>query len=277
MSGSDRAIAILSNVGAFAYYGYHKAWISDGFTLKWDAAPTATTFKFSYLVINGGNWDSGRLTTPTTATNNVDTTIVPTLTKRGLLLTGVQGVTTAAIQTINTYTLGATDGTTTSVIAAIDEDAQATMDSYRYSDTGTVATGNIAYLMGYDAAIVDRGTFDSFGSTTFRLDWPVKGAVANHYNWVVLADYSTQVTTTKTHKYNLIVILSTTKTHKYNLLSKVSTPKTHKYNVTSALVGDTKTQVVRFQKSTGGNGTTQDVTLNFTPIAIQLFSDASTF
>ena len=59
-------------------------------------------------------------------------------------------------------------------------------------------------------------------------------------------------------------------------LTQVTATKTHKYNVSSNLVIRCKTQVVRFQKSTGGNGTTQNVSLNFTPKAIQIFFDGST-
>jgi len=41
----------------------------------------------------------------------------------------------------------------------------------------------------------------------------------------------TQVSTTKTHKYNIIGKITATKTHKYNIIGKITRTKTHKYNI----------------------------------------------
>jgi hypothetical protein len=228
VSGGDRSFAVLDTSGAFSHYCYHSAWVTDGFQLTWDGPPSATDFKFSYLVINGGNWDSGTLTTPSSATNDVDTTVaVDSKPIRGLMLTGVANSTTAVITTQNTYSLGATDGTNSSVIASIDEDAQNPSDSYKYSDTAS-----LYYLMGVNGALTHSATFDSFTTNNFRLDYPTLGA-AHLIHWTVVADQTTltQITQTKTHKYNIISQVTRTRTHKYNVIAKVTQTKTHKYNI----------------------------------------------
>ena len=43
------------------------------------------------------------------------------------------------------------------------------------------------------------------------------------------------VSTSKTHKFDIIEKVSTTKTHKYNLIGFVSTTKTHKFNLVSLI------------------------------------------
>ena len=189
VAGNDRCMAVMTTTGGFAHYCYLINWITDGFRLYWDGPPASSDIFFQYLVINGGNWDSGTLTTPAVATNNVDKAVsVDSKTIRGLFTGGVTSQISAAIGTYALYSLGVTDGTTHSVTAAIDEDAQATTDGYRYSD-GT----SIYYSMGVDGVVAHRATFDSFGTNNFRLDYPVMGA-AHMLHWVVVADSATAYT-----------------------------------------------------------------------------------
>ena len=184
-AGTDRNFAVLNSTGAFDHYGWLHSWVADGFRMNWDDAPSLSTFKFSYLVIDGGNWDSGTLTTPGTPTNNVDKAVsVSSNPIKGAFFAGTSQITSAAIDTYAIYSLGATDGTNTSAVAAIDEDAQATTDSYRLSVSNN--TG-IYYGMSTNGAIPHVAGFDSFGTNSFRLDW-VAVSAAHMLHWVVVAD-----------------------------------------------------------------------------------------
>lgn len=187
VSKTDGCYISLDTAGAAESNAQLSAWISDGFRLTWTDAPASTTVKMSYLVINGGDWDSGTLTTPTTATNDVDTAVsVNSHTIKGELFAGVGGTANGTITTYSIYSIGATDGTTQNVHSAIDEDAVPTMDSYRYTDATSVH-----YLQTDNGALTDRATFDSFGTNSFRLDYPTKSANAQLLHWVVVADQTT--------------------------------------------------------------------------------------
>jgi hypothetical protein len=233
VSNTDRCFAVLNTTGGFSHWAFLKSWLTDGFQLQWDGPPTATDFDFSYLVINGGTWDSGTLTTLATPTNNVDTTVsVNSKPIRGLMLTGVTQQTGGVINAYNLFSLGATDGTTQSVIAGIDEDNQNPCDNYRYSSNTA-----IYHTLGTDGANSVRAVFDSFGTNSFRLDYTIL-PVAHLVHWVVVADpvTVTQVTTTKTHKYNIIQQITKTKTHKYNIITKVTKNAVHVFNIIGKIV-----------------------------------------
>lgn len=51
-----------------------------------------------------------------------------------------------------------------------------------------------------------------------------------------------KVTTTKTHKYNVIGLVTQTKTHKFNIIQKITQTKTHKFNVIAKITA-TKTHL----------------------------------
>jgi hypothetical protein len=183
VSNDDRCFAVLNTTGGFSHWAFLKSWLTDGFQLQWDGPPTATDFDFSYLVINGGNWDSGTLTTLATPTNDVDTSVsVDSQPIKGLMLTGTTMVLPLAVKAYNIFSLGATDGITQSVIAGIDEDNQNPCDNYRYSSNTA-----IYHTLGTDGANSVRAIFDSFGTNSFRLDYPVL-PVAHLVHWVVVAD-----------------------------------------------------------------------------------------
>ena len=79
----------------------------------------------------------------------------------------------------------------------------------------------------------------------------------------------------KTHKYNVGGKVISTRRHKYNMGGKAIVTKTHKFSL-AGMENPVRTQVIRFQKTTtAANGTVQDVTLNFTPKAIIVWSDGS--
>jgi hypothetical protein len=187
VAGGDRNYAIFDTVGAFDHFGFLSAWITDGFRMTWDNAPASSTIKMSYLVINGGNWDSGTLTAPTSATNDVDYAVsVSSQIIRGMMLVGTTNTVTAAVNDNSIYSIGVTDGTTHSTHSSIDEDAQATMDSYRSSTNASVY-----HTLTANGVLFDRATFDSFSTNNFRLDYPTKSVNAQLIHWVVVADQTT--------------------------------------------------------------------------------------
>lgn len=179
-------ISISGNVNGYADFS---AWITDGFRLNWTETGTLTsTVGLSYLVINGGNWDAGTLTSPGAATGNVDTAVsVNSQPIRGLMITSAEIGSAFANTAMDNaiINVGATDGINNSVIAAIDEDAQATTDSYRVNNTT-----NIVKTLASNGAAFSTATFDSFSTNNFRLDWIVDGS-QKLYGWVVVADEPT--------------------------------------------------------------------------------------
>ena len=213
--------------GTLAVSADFDGWITDGFRLDWTTNPGSTT-KFSYLVINGGLWDAGTLTAPTSAINNVDYPVsVAGNSLRGLMLASCFDQTSGSIDTTAILSVGGTDGVTSSVVSARDNDNIATVDSYCLN-APTKMVEMISDLKAHEIVAV----FDSFSTNNFRLDWTAAPNV-QLVGWVVVADQS--ITTQ-----------------------------------------DVKSQVVRFTKSTGGNGTTQDVTFDFTPKAIIVMSTGQT-
>ena len=175
-----------SGNGTVKHSADFNGWITDGFALNWTTAPTVSTFQFSYLVIKGGLWDVGNLTSPLAATNNVDypVSVNSKIPKAMLIATSV--TTTSTVNTIitpNMFSTGITDGTTHVINSVVDETAAATMDNYKIQ-----GTGNIVRVMGNDGVISDIATLDSFSSNNFRLDWTTKGAFAQIYGWVVVAE-----------------------------------------------------------------------------------------
>ena len=73
--------------GGLLHSADFNGWVTDGFQLDWTDAPSNTNRMISYLVINGGLWDCGNFTSPTTPTNNVDTAVsVSSKPLRGLII-----------------------------------------------------------------------------------------------------------------------------------------------------------------------------------------------
>lgn len=173
----------LDTAGALDHLGNVSAFIVDGFRITWANAPSSTTVKFSYLAINGGEWDTDTLVAPTTPTNDVDETVgVNAMPIKGLMLISTGGG-SGTIAAPAVYSIGATDGTTHSVHASIDEDAQLTIDGYRIHETTS-----LWYMMTTDGALTDRATFDSFSTNNFRLDYPTKTAAIQAIGYMVVAD-----------------------------------------------------------------------------------------
>jgi hypothetical protein len=187
-SASDRCFAITDSAGAYDHFGYLTAWITDGFRMLWDDAPTSTTNKFSYMVINGGLWDCGKITTPTSALTNQDYAVsTGGLSPKGLILMSTGAVTDAALDNNAIYSIGATDGTNHACHSAIDEDAQATMDGYRHHSTDTT----VYRALTANGTVSDSATFDSFSTDNFRLDYGTKSVNAQIVLFVVIADQFT--------------------------------------------------------------------------------------
>ena len=189
---SDKCLySVIGLTGVVDYTAAFVSWIPDGFRLSIADTPSDDGLMFSYMVINGGTWDCGNLTGPTSATNGVDTTIsVGSTTPRGVLMTSAGLSAAAAGQTHAIFSVGATDGTTTNqgTIGIVDEDNQPDSDTSRINN----AT-QILYIFGTTSALSKSATFDSFqGTTAFRLDWASGDANAVFCGWVVVADTETE-------------------------------------------------------------------------------------
>jgi hypothetical protein len=181
---NDRNFAVQDALGNFYAFGYLIDWLADGFRMFWDSAPANASTLFTYLVIDGGTWFAGATVGPATATNDVVTPVnVNSNQIRGMIIgTIVNSVIASPNGTISDICTGATDGTTQSFESAIDEDAQATTDSYRRTDS--VA---IAYGMTTNGTARNIVAFDRFGTNSFQLDHTTSLG-ANSYYFVVVAD-----------------------------------------------------------------------------------------
>jgi len=243
---SDRCFAITNTIGGYDNYGYLNSWISGGFRMTWDDAAASATVKFSYMVINGGKWDCGTLTSPTSALANQDYAVdAGSQTPKGLMLLSTAGTLSAAINNDAIYSIAATDGTNHACHSAIDEDAQATMDGYRFHSTDTT----VYRAMVANGVVSDLATFDSFSTDNFRLDYTTKSANAQIIHWIIIADQSSQQNITKDvgDTYNVTDTVTRLKSaprglaDTYNVTESLSVTVNHvksiseSYNVTESL------------------------------------------
>jgi hypothetical protein len=182
---TDACLYQFTTAGATDGYADFSAWITDGFRLNVIDAFTNTAFLFSYLVINGGTWDVGSIVSPASAQSSNHSVSVSSKTIKGLVMASASS-TSAGNNTILTYnilTVSATDGTTESIIAEIDEDAQTTSDAYRVN----AANGVIGRSLTVNGADTETGTFTSFGTNQVTINWTGSPA-SRYYGYVVLAD-----------------------------------------------------------------------------------------
>jgi hypothetical protein len=148
------------------------------------------------------------------------------------------GVTTAnSITTVNTVTVGASDGNIESVIGTIDEDGQTDSDSYRVNEAGD----HVVRLLTTDGANQNVAEFTSFGTNQFTLNWTTASA-AQYYGWVAVADGESLASIEKqlTLRYNLEQAITKQLTLRYNLEQAITKSLTLRYDVT-ALVEKTLT------------------------------------
>jgi concanavalin A-like lectin/glucanase superfamily protein len=183
---SDRCLSSFDTTTNYVITADFDSWITDGFRLDHTVAPSVSTRKFAYLVINGGTWDLGELTPPTTPTNNIDYSVsVSSKSIRGLHILCKTTGSTDVLSGDAFFGVGATDGTNQSVISSNDEHFQLTTDSYRVND----GTNIIKQLSEDDGVLSQVANINSFGTNSFRLDWTTTwGFTSPRYMWVVVAD-----------------------------------------------------------------------------------------
>lgn len=188
-TNSKCLICLDSTTGSVDYIAGFDSWITDGFRLNYTDAPSDSTFFFSYLVIKGGTWDAGTFLSDGNVGVNNYSVSVSSKTIRGLLIASADVTNSPSdnIDIVGTYALssiGATDGTNQSMIANIDEDAQATMDSYRVNNA-TQIQRNITVNGATDNALV----FSSFSTNQFSINFTTTNSGGLfYYGWVVVAD-----------------------------------------------------------------------------------------
>jgi len=135
---------------------------SDGFNLNWSTADSNARDIY-YMVIKGGQWESGMFTQPATDINSVTTT---SFEPEGLFLTSIGSPTTGSDITHNVFHVGITDGTNLTHAHASDEDNSSTTDAHKKS--------TLTYVMDFKSvneADQGRATIDSFNPTDFTLAW----------------------------------------------------------------------------------------------------------
>jgi hypothetical protein len=228
-----QCFGVLNSIGGLNGWADFNSWITDGFRLDWEDATGATTYDLAYLVINGGTWDVGSVDSPA-STGSQDTAVsVSDNTLRGLLTCGTGVVTpSTTASTINCITVGASDGTNESVIGMIDEDAQATSDSYRVNET----TGNVIRLLTTNGANTAVAAFTSFGTNQFTLNWTTVASGAT-FGWVVVADQTSLTSITKqlTVKLNIQQEITKTNTLKFSILQEITKTLTTKLNILTSI------------------------------------------
>lgn len=199
---TDQFLSLHSTAdGTVAYNADFNSWISDGLRLTWIGTGLASTVFISFLVIKGGKWDCGTLTSPAANTLDSDTTVsVGSSTLRGIMLStaSLPSASLGATQTVTEMSTGFADTTPTQgTVGAIDEDAQATADNYRISNGSNILKGITT-----NGAAETVVTFDSFPTTSsFRLDYGTI-TTGTQISWVVVAD--TNPSETFPHSYGKI-------------------------------------------------------------------------
>jgi len=194
---SDSFLSGLLSAGSVDWEIDFDGWISDGFRIETLNAPSSATQPFYYMVINGGNWDCGSDTIATTNTTKNHTVSVSSNTLRGLLTMDMPNP-TLGYQTANTIgndhtilAFGASDGTTEAYLVSLDEDAQATTDSYNQTGGNASNTNRCLSMMTTNGAIQIAADFSSFGTDQFTLSYTTTTGTASNFGWVVVADSPT--------------------------------------------------------------------------------------
>lgn len=188
-STSNCIFSLTNTTGALAHSAAFSAWITDGFQLNWTDAPSNSAYKFSYLVINGGNWDVGNATAPSTTASYVDHPVsVNSSPIRGLLVSSV------ALATLDTPTenafmsVGANSGQTGSAMGMSDEDNLATTNSTRYTTTSST-NSTLLNVMGVNGTDVTFMSFILFSTNNFQTHYSDVTGTNEKIGWVVVADY----------------------------------------------------------------------------------------
>lgn len=227
---------LVVNTGAKGLTGTLTSINSDGFTVSFSATGAASHF-YPYLAIKGGSFATGKITEPDSTGNQTTTT---NKSVKAVQLFGI-GTATQRTSTANDYlSVGAGTSTTGERVVTFygdldNQDPSVVVSRYETSSI---------YLMAVPAATATSSTIneeadlDSVSSTGFTLNWTnIGGALPVYY--VTFGDSAagtTPVSTTKTHKYNIIQQISAVnKTHKYNIVGKVTNSKTHKFHILNAI------------------------------------------
>lgn len=227
-----------ASAGSVTWAADFDSWITNGFQLDITDAASSANHSFIYLVIKGGKWDVGTDTVKTstgTKTTNVSASTFDIL---GLGLASIGSTTNNSANTEAKFSVGASDGTNEFWVSTHDTDnSSATVAVRRNSATSRVAGTITANATASSSSLDFDADFSSFGTDQFTLNYQAAGASAYTLGWWILAGATgtTTVTSTRTHKYNIIGKLTTTRTHKYNLQQTLTSTRTHKYNLLNAV------------------------------------------
>jgi hypothetical protein len=167
---------------------------SDGFTLDWDdPVPTASTYRFYYLALKGGNWKSGVGTEPTTNTTSNHTVGFQT---KGTVFFGTEATTDEQtdVNGDRMFHFGASDrgsqGTPSQGgIANVNKDDSATaansIAKRRHSTTDAVT---MVKTSGTSPAVCGDGNLSATSASDFTLTWTNTDATQRQFFWVAAGD-----------------------------------------------------------------------------------------
>ena len=211
------------------------------------------------MAIKGGVWDVGEHNVPTTNTTSTTNTNA-TSTLRGIMTHGTNLASASTVGTHNAFTIGGCDGINQGMVSFSDIDALAVMVSSEIQNNDNVYRTTAAAATATSSSSSNIGVLSSFGTSAFTLSYSSTDGVGSDVPyWAVSQAFVAYTRTT-----------SDTITTSSTLFKKAKLPIADAVEIGDS--GIVKTQVVRFQKSTGASGITQDVALNFTPKAIIVFS-----
>jgi hypothetical protein len=201
---------------------------SNGFTIN---IPDAYSSTIHYLLMKGGSYTVGSDTEPAATGNQ---TITTNHDVKAVAMFGLDTGTSGSLQTgfmwsggfadngINQYghVFEDTNGSANAIVVSAVDGA-----AHIYNNITANATAN-------STTWDDSATINSMTSTTFVINWDNIGQ-ARPFRYIAFGNgvTLTQVTQTRTHKYNILSKVTQSRTHVYNIIGKVSGSKTHKYNI----------------------------------------------
>ena len=154
----------------------------------WDANKNTSARKIVYALVKGGRWEvgSGTAVTGTPAEKSFTTAFQPV----GLNIMSVNYTPTVAVQSRNLIELSSSDGTTQTLVAAVDIDAVATTETGTLFRTDRLLESFTANATGPTAATVVASipAGGLFNALDFTLDYTTVHAAWNaEFIWMACA------------------------------------------------------------------------------------------
>lgn len=158
--------------------GVFGGFTASGFDIDWGPATTSTGPRLIFLIIKGGQWETGNETARTTTGTKATTTVFQ---PKGLFTLSVKRTADGDAPEDLSANIGAADGTNHSSASTTDESAVIPTNIGIMSSV----TKLVRYHNPSNQAVLTEADLDSFNATDFTLDWTTVDGNAYKFIWLV--------------------------------------------------------------------------------------------